>query len=131
LLAALAIIGAPQLAVPESAAGKAKRLLENGKWGGDHVQLEVDAAKARIEFDCGHGAIEQPFSLEQDGSFDLAGTFTREGGPTREQEDRQPVRYKGRADEKALSLSVEWADGRVEGPFKLQQGRDVHLRKCD
>src|SRR5262245_7180235 len=75
---------APLVAPSDAEAGKRPRLLASGQWGGEHVQLDVAADGARIEFDCGHGSITEPFALKPDGGFDLAGTYTREGGPTRQ-----------------------------------------------
>ena len=56
-------------------------------WGGTGIQLTVNDATATVEFDCAHGTIDQPLLIDQDGRFDIPGTFVREhGGPIQEGE---------------------------------------------
>jgi hypothetical protein len=38
-----------------------------GVWGGDHVHLDVNSNSAKIEFDCAHGTIEGPFTVDANG----------------------------------------------------------------
>src|ERR1700682_4131246 len=55
-----------------------------GSWGGEHIVLDVSAKSAEVEFDCAHGQITQSMTIDKDGDFDVAGTFTPEhGGPVR------------------------------------------------
>src|SRR5215813_7163385 len=56
--------------------------ITSGVWGGEHVRLDVDSNSAKIEFDCAHGTIEGPLTMDANGEFSWKGTFARErGGP--------------------------------------------------
>jgi hypothetical protein len=104
-----------------------------GHWGGEHVRLSVIEERASVDFDCAHGTIEQRVALDQDGRFDVEGDFVREhGGPVRkdEVEEHQRVRYKGSVEERAMTLTVVFADGQSMGPFQLAQGSVGRVVKC-
>src|SRR6266550_7230588 len=83
--------------------------LANGVWGGQHIRAEVTDSGANIEFDCAHGAIDQPIVLDGKGSFDVKGKFTPEhGGPTRRDEESNDrlVRYVGQVKGQTLTLTI-------------------------
>lgn len=104
-----------------------------GDWGGQHVRLSVKDGRASVDFDCAHGTIEQRMALDQEGRFDAEGDFVREhGGPVRkdEVEEHQRVRYRGSVEERAMTLTVVFADGQGMGPFQLAQGGVGHVVKC-
>jgi hypothetical protein len=112
----------------------AERRVSEGVWGGNHVRLSVREGGANLEFDCAHGEVGAPFSLDAEGRFDLPGTFTREGpGPIRldRQPPATPARYVGRIDGRTMTLNV-----RIEGvererqPFTLTRGSQGRLWKC-
>ncbi len=108
------------------------RHLAPGQWGGEHVELRVEEDRTRFEFDCAHGQVEGPFLLSEDGSFDLAGTLTPEGGPTRQGEERElPARYKGSVTGDVVRLQVQ-LEGSHDVPAVLELRRDkpARLRKC-
>lgn len=127
------------------AAVKKMNRLPNGTWGGRHVRLDVGSRGARVEFDCAHGTLEGPVTLDRDNRFDVRGTFTRErGGPVRvppdaadgqtppdEGEETFPARYTGRLRGKSLSLTVTNLDtGEKVGTFSLGHGEQPVLTKC-
>jgi hypothetical protein len=106
-----------------------------GRWGGMGIAIEVTAAGAKIEFDCAHGTLDAPLSLDAEGRFDLPGTFARERpGPTRvdgEGEAGEPVRYSGRLEGDTLTLQVgAGKDRRPMRPISAVLGRPPRLRKC-
>lgn len=104
-----------------------------GDWGGEHVRLSVREERASVDFDCAYGTIEQRIALDQDGRFDIEGDFVREhGGPVRkdEVEEHQRVRYEGSVEERAMTLTVVFADGQSMGPFQLAQGSVGRVVKC-
>jgi hypothetical protein len=105
-----------------------------GTWGGDHVQMDVAKDGAKLEFDCAHGAIDEPLVVSRDGRFDLKGVFVRErGGPVRQghEEKRLPARYAGRVDRKTMTLSIKLTEtGQDIGTFTLTQGSAARLTKC-
>src|SRR6266487_5167816 len=51
-----------------------------GVWGGDHIRMEVSGNGATLEFDCAHGNISGPLTLDRLGRFQAKGSFTREHG---------------------------------------------------
>jgi hypothetical protein len=105
-----------------------------GAWGGDHVSLLLTATGGTLEYDCAHGAIDQPFVIDSAGRFQLAGTHTREhGGPIRKDEkpDKHPARYTGAVDGDTMTLVVTLTDSNeVVGTFTLTRGRMARVVKC-
>lgn len=80
-------------------------------WGGEHIGLELDANRGKVELDCAHGTIDEAIIPGADGSFSVRGTFTAEhGGPISDAEvaDTRPARYEGlvRGDEMTLKIIV-------------------------
>jgi hypothetical protein len=116
------------------AAADPPRLPEGG-WGGNHVAMEVRGGKATLDFDCAHGSIEGPMTVEADGSFDWRGAYVREhGGPIRKGEESapgEPARYRGRLEGDTLSLEIvpEGSDKAV-GTFALKLGQAGRVHKC-
>ena len=105
--------------------------LPPGVWGGMHVSLEATDKDARLEFDCAHGVISGPISLDQNGNFDVAGSYVREaGGPVREgQEHVSNARYSGTVRNGAMTLKVR-VNSEVQGDFSLARGKSGKISKC-
>lgn len=102
------------------------------RWGGDHIELQITAAGARLEFDCAHGTIDERVPA-RDGEFRLHGTFTPEAhGPVR---DDGPAAAKAiysgsiRKDAMTLHVAIEGEDGPGRD-FTLTRDRAGNLRKC-
>src|SRR5437660_4586419 len=73
--------------LPSDDPPRSSRTLPPGNWGGNHVGLQATERGARLDFDCAHGAIDEPIALDEQGTFDSRGTYTREApGPIREGE---------------------------------------------
>lgn len=111
-----------------------KRLVANGQWGGQNVQLDVTEAGVQIRFSCARGKIEQPLTLDAEGRFSAQGTFVAQGaGPSREDNPpkSRPAVYSGVVHDKAMTLTVTVADSKEEGgTFELTQGEPGHIRRC-
>ena len=60
-------------AAVNDSATQSYNFLPEGSWGGTHVRLDVTAAAATLEFDCGLGSIEKKIEVNADGSFDAIG----------------------------------------------------------
>jgi len=107
--------------------------VKTGVWGGEHVRLEVTDAGAAIEYDCGHGTIDERLVTDAGGRFSARGHHVRErGGPVRADEPPPPsARYAGRVTGKTMTLTVA-IEGQKEpiGPFTLTYGADTALMKC-
>jgi hypothetical protein len=132
IAAALAIAGSAA-AVPEN--GTLARVpLAKGKWGGEHLVVEVSGAGASLQFDCAHGSVSGAIALDGNGKFDVGGEYVAEhGGPIRvgETESRRSVRYTGRVQGRTMSLTVELGGDRGSlGPFALGLGNDGQIVRC-
>jgi hypothetical protein len=106
--------------------------IAKGTWGGEHILLEVSEKGAEVEFDCAHGEIKQPITLDKHGDFDISGTFTPEhGGPVRRDENTTPApaRYSGHVDGETLNLTITLAKAKV-GTFTLTHNSHPNLMKC-
>jgi len=103
-----------------------------GAWGGEHIVLKVSEKGADVEFDCAHGQVTQPVTLDKHGGFDVAGTFTPEhGGPVRRDEHTPSAaaRYSGHVSGDTMSLTVTLGKEKV-GIFTLNRGSRPKLMKC-
>ncbi len=117
-----------------SSPGSASRLdrVPSGDWGGLHARLTVADTGGTIEFDCAHGTLAQPLTLDDTGHFDVPGTLVSEAGPTPKDDNAasQPVRYSGSTDGQSLTLDVTLASGESGGTFSLTRGGTPRLIKC-
>jgi hypothetical protein len=105
-----------------------------GRWGGQHVGLDVGPAGARLAYDCAAGTVDQPLVAAADGRFTATGTHTPgHGGPDRVGEVplSYPARYSGRVRGDTMTLRVDVAglDSRL-GPFTLHRGAPANLLRC-
>jgi hypothetical protein len=115
---------------PTSADGAS---VQAGMWAGEHIVIEVTGAGATVEFDCAHGTIDAPLTLDAAARFDVTGSFTREsGGPTREDPPRAvPARYTGSLKGPTLTVTVVLTESKdTVGVFTLERGARPRLFKC-
>jgi hypothetical protein len=104
----------------------------NGDWGGEHVRLNVADTGGKIEFDCAHGSLDGPLTLDPDGRFDVKGSLVGEGGPVMKDEaaNARPARYRGQTDGRSMSLEVTLEGGDSAGTFSLARNGRAKLVKC-
>jgi hypothetical protein len=131
-VALLAPAGCAAAAAPATAG---ERRVPPGRWGGEHIALEVLAGGgAALEYDCAQGGIEGPLALDRQGRFEAAGWHAAErGGPVRQGEElpRRPARYAGRVEGGEMTLTVVLTDTDEEiGSFTLVRGGEARLTKC-
>lgn len=133
------------IAVPANSCGKERmsekaktesalkdQRVPEGKWGGQHVRLEVSGNGAEFEFDCAHGRMTGPLTL-QNGRFATTGTFVREVGPVRldDSEKGQRVYFKGEVQGSRMTLIFSLAEDFSEAEtFTLTRGVEARLFKC-
>jgi hypothetical protein len=126
-------------ACKKPAARTAVKTIVPGMWGGPHIAMRITAGGAEIEFDCAHGTIEQPITLDSNERFDVPGTFVAEGGPVSVPVDpggsssTQKViaaRYQGRVEGKRLILTVVMDSGKTSSLFSLTHANPPGLTKC-
>jgi hypothetical protein len=105
-----------------------------GLWGGVGIRLQVTKQGAEIEYDCAHGRISEPLSLNAKGHFQAKGTHVRErGGPIRlgESPIEEAASYTGDVKGQTMTLEVFLtAKSESIGRFTLTRGREARLRKC-
>jgi hypothetical protein len=104
-----------------------------GDWGGQHVRLSVLEDGGEVEFDCGHGRLDETPAPGKDGGFSVKGRYVAErGGPTLKDEAAQgrPARYEGSVAGDRMTLEVVIEGGDTLGPFELTRGGRARLFKC-
>ena len=108
--------------------------IANGSWGGQHIHVEVSPDSATVSFDCAHGTIEGPLTIDSRGEFNWKGTFAPEhGGPVREEENDtgEAAIYSGTINGQAMMLTLRLADQKEPlDKFVLTQGKAGRIRKC-
>jgi hypothetical protein len=81
-----------------------------------------------------HGSIDQPFKVDANGHFDLAGTHVpEEPGPIREDQPPvvHPARYTGTTDGRTMTLTVTQTDSnQTLGPSTLTLDAPGRVVKC-
>jgi hypothetical protein len=108
-----------------------EELVPNGAWGGDHVLLTVTDNGGRVEFNCAHGSLDHPLVLDDEGHFNVIGTFVPEhAGPVLRPEESRPARYAGRLDRGKLEITVTLEGQTGRGPYTLSLAKDPKLEKC-
>lgn len=105
-----------------------------GTWGGQGIQLIVNAGGGSLEYDCAVGLILEPLVASAGGSFEAGGTHTiqRGGPPDPARVPRAaPARYSGRTDGTQMQLTVTLPEtGAQLGPFTLGLGQQALLSRC-
>ena len=103
-----------------------------GSWGATGIQLTVAEREATVEYDCGHGSIDQPLTVDRSGRFSAVGTHVVEhGGPQADKEDRRPARYQGQVNGDTMQITITLTDSQQDlGTFTLKRGVTGRLHKC-
>lgn len=104
----------------------------NGTWASDDMGVEItdDAITVAFPF-CASGTIVAPFTVREDGTFDVAGTYRIIG--TGGQQARW-ARYVGLINGQRMTMTVLLGDPigpfsrDVIGPFDLRRGEDLPER---
>jgi hypothetical protein len=106
--------------------------IPTGNWGGQHINIKVNAKSATIEYDCATGTIQGPLVVDRNGHFNLRGTHRMErGGPVRADETPRefPATYTGSIRGNTMTLNLKVSDSEVE-TFRLEKGKEGELFKC-
>ena len=108
--------------------------ITSGVWGGQHIQIDVNSNSAQVEFDCAHGTIEEPLTVDVNDEFSWKGTFVTEHGGPITKDDKgtgQPAVYSGSIRNQTMTLVVRLENEKEPlGNFVLTQGKGGNLRKC-
>ena len=121
------------MSLPINSEGRTKGL-RVGRWGGEHISMEVTEQGVAVEYDCARGTIEQRVTLDRQGRFSVSGRqFPEHGGPVRQNEEPNgyPVQFAGQVNGKKMTLSVIERGAKTPiGNFTLVFGAEPRLRKC-
>ena len=103
-----------------------------GTWGGDRLQMTVDAQGARLQLDCASGTIGTPLVLDAQGGFSTSGTFeAQQAGPQRADESAAAAaRYSGNIKGDLMTLTIQTGSNAPAQVFKLHKGVRVKLVRC-
>ncbi|HEX3086995.1 MAG TPA: hypothetical protein VHP99_20820 [Pyrinomonadaceae bacterium] len=118
--------------LPVSADAK-KRGLPTGRWGGQHISIDVSSKGAKIEYDCAHATIDRAIVVDGNGRFSVSGKqFQERGGPVRQGEQTGfSVMFSGEVKGKTMTLTVQNSSTREDlGTFTLVHGAQPKLVKC-
>ena len=102
-------------------------------WGGDHVEMEVTARGAQLEFDCAHGTIDEPLRVDQKGVFQAKGTFTPErSGPSRDGDASRTAKatYTGTISGDTMTLRIVVDGQDRDSAYLLARDRPGNVRRC-
>ena len=128
------VLGTAMAMNVEGIAQKGGAPMPPGAWGGDHIRLEVTGKGAQMEFDCAHGAIDEPLGLDNSGRFEAKGVYVEESpGPQREDSPARskPARYEGRVQDSTMTLVITLMENvQTIGTFSLTKGRSPRITKC-
>lgn len=114
-------------------AGAAEARAIEGQWGGDRMNLVIDAAGAQLELDCASGRMVGAIRWEANGRFSALGTFDQQqAGPQRADADHAatPARYSGEVNAETMTLSILTEGAKTPQVFKLRKGARVKLVRC-
>jgi len=135
----------PALLIALTAGAKPRKMkrLQTGDWGGNHIRLHVTDGGAEIEYDCAHGRINGPLTLDSRGRFSWRGEHNPERpGPTRADDtgSGQSVSYTGWVKGNTMSLTVRRMTMNLTvrstgandfiGTFALTRGGGGRVFKC-
>ena len=106
-----------------------------GQWGGDRLQMVIDANGGRLESDCASGSFTGPVVLAKDGRFIASGTFTQhQTGPDLADADAALTKahYAGEVmpDGLTMTLSIQAVGKNAAQVFTLRKGAKVKLVRC-
>ncbi len=104
-----------------------------GRWGGEHVGLELTASGGNLDYDCATGRIDGPVRPTADGTFRALGTHTPgTGGPERVgvAPPSHLARYEGQVRAGRMMLQVRVANGVLVGPLTLRPGARPMFLRC-
>lgn len=104
-----------------------------GRWGGDHVGLELTPNGGTLDYDCAAGRIDGPVVPRADGTFQAVGTHTPgTGGPERVgvAPTSYAAQYDGSVRGDRMTLQARVETGVLVGPFTLRRGAEPMLLRC-
>jgi hypothetical protein len=129
----IGLLGAVIMAVPALAAAAKPKML-SGTWGGDRMNLVMNAKGGDIRMDCATGTIKGKIILDAKGRFTARGTFDQErGGPIRAEDfaaKGKPAVFRGQMVGDTIKLSVTQNGVATPQSYTLHKGHSEKLVRC-
>ena len=129
----IALLGAMIMAVPAAGAAAKPKML-SGTWGGDRMNLIMNAKGGDIRMDCATGTIKGKIVPNAKGRFTANGTFdAQRGGPIRVEDfaaKGKPAIFRGQLVGNTLKLAVTTSDTTEPQNYVLRQGHSERLVRC-
>ena len=125
-----AVLVAPPL-FAQTKGGKGAAL--EGRWGGDRLQLVLNASGGRVQMDCASGTIAGPLKPDAAGGFAATGTFEQHRPGPQRADDAQAAakaRYTGEVKDSAMTLTIEAEGAAAPQVFHLRRGEAVKMVRC-
>ena len=104
--------------------------LAESVWGDEQNTLTILPNGGRFEGLCLAGAIDNVIVVDARGRFDANGTLRRAGGPPREDDAPESVRYAGVISGDTMSLTIRRADNSTVLEATLKRGIRGAARPC-
>ena len=103
-------------------------------WGGQGIILVVNAQGGSLEFDCAHGRLNEPVTLNASGGFKVQGRYVQEhGGPINADMPmyEYPALYSGQVVGSKMTLSIILSEKNQKlAEYSLEQNKPGHIVKC-
>ena len=121
------------MAIPALSAAARPKML-SGTWGGDRMNLIMNAQGGDIRMDCATGTIKGKIIPDAKGRFTVRGTFDQErGGPIRAEDFAargKPAVFRGQIVGDTLKLAVTASGATEPQNYVLHQGHTQKLVRC-
>ena len=92
-----------------------------GAWGGQNIGVRVTDTEIEIEGSCFSGLVPQALATDQQGNFNLAGSYTPLVGPVRQGHQGIPAQFTGTVNGNTMTLTIT-VNSQTVGPFTLGFG---------
>jgi hypothetical protein len=129
----IGLLGAMIMAVPAVGAAAKPKML-SGTWGGDRMNLVMNANGGEIRMDCATGTIKGRVIPDAKGRFTARGTFDAErGGPIRAEDfaaKGKPAIFRGQIVGETIKLAVTQNGVSEPQSYTLHKGHSEKLVRC-
>lgn len=129
----IGLLGAMIMTVPAAGAAAKPKML-TGNWGGDRMNLVMDAKGGEIRMDCASGTIKGKIVPDAKGRFTARGTFDAEGGGPVKAEDfaarGKPAVFRGQIIGNTIKLDITQNGVAEPQSYTLRKGHSERLVRC-
>ncbi|MDZ4676822.1 MAG: hypothetical protein SGI74_04860 [Oligoflexia bacterium] len=106
----------------------------SGRWGGEHVELNITENGGAIKLDCGVGVVEQKILTNSHNQFEVKGYLILTNGPVTSTglPIRLPTNFQGVIQNNRMSLNVSYLtiNQTVTNSYQLSLGAQGQFSRC-